>query len=741
MLNMRILTKHSVLFVLTLLPLSSICILSSWPIRSAMSNLHKREEPRQIEYNSTTRASVAILIPSHSTSTWSNLDHTALKTRLIPSLIRTITLEERTKFQFRLYLAFDHDDAFWMRHTPDNATLSNALQLPSWIDLHAEFYTVPEHRIPFNEVANDAYRHGVDFFCRVNDDTVFTTSGWVTLAIRALESFDPPLIGVVGPTFKEGNTAILTHDFVSRKHIDIFGVYYSTEFDNWWTDDWITDVYKPGRSLKLTEWQVKHDLAMHGTRYTVDFSQQTLLAAELIKGRELIRKFVRNQVGKKCIAPSNPKFYSQSNEDKAMYEQFYKNPLKCGGVFVEIGALDGRRYSNSLFFETSLDWKCLLVEANPENARHLKLNRPNAWTVHAAMCLEKEVQFRGSNAVGGVVSSMTQEHIDGWIQASDKVVSVPCMQWKHLFSKHNITHIDIFVIDVEGGELDVLTVMDWSVDVDFFIIEMSRERNNQKSQNIVQLLDAHGYVPVSWDLKSWCIPNQDCTTNTVFKRVQRVVSFSVYGGESTRYTDGALANAHLMPEIYPGWTMRVYYDNTVPLFVIGMLGMYEYVELINMTGSRIKNKILWRTLVASDPLVDRYIIRNADSRLSQRERNAVEEWIISGTKFHVIRDHPLHLIYPMNGGLWGGTQETIPKLRHLLEDKYYDELTFLRNKIWPIARKDVLQHDSISCNERWGNTKLLLSSDTIDQFIGDIWIDGVRASYELFLFLFMKDRI
>ena len=34
-----------------------------------------------------------------------------------------------------------------------------------------------------------------------------------------------------------------------------------------------------------------------------------------------------------------------------MFELFYSSPLKCGGTFVEIGALDGINFSNSFFFE------------------------------------------------------------------------------------------------------------------------------------------------------------------------------------------------------------------------------------------------------------------------------------------------------------------------------------------------------------------------------------------------------
>ena len=46
------------------------------------------------------------------------------------------------------------------------------------------------------------------------------------------------------------------------------------------------------------------------------------------------------------------------------------------------------------------------------------------------------------------------------------------------------------------------------------------------------------------------------------------------------------------------------------------------------------------------------ISRDADSRLSLREKEAVEKWINSDKDFHIMRDHPHHY-YPILGGTWG----------------------------------------------------------------------------------------
>ena len=72
------------------------------------------------------------------------------------------------------------------------------------------------------------------------------------------------------------------------------------------------------------------------------------------------------------------------------------------------------------------------------------------------------------------------------------------------------------MIDVEGSEFLVLLVVDWTVSVDYFIIEMSPASSDENRHRIESLLTTEGCVPVTWDLKDWCTPVNDCSSNTVF---------------------------------------------------------------------------------------------------------------------------------------------------------------------------------------------------------------------------------
>jgi hypothetical protein len=51
----------------------------------------------------------------------------------------------------------------------------------------------------------------------------------------------------------------------------------------------------------------------------------------------------------------------------------------------------------------------------------------------------------------------------------------------------DITHIDIFILDVEGGELEALQTMYWNIPGDFWVIELDNS-NSEKDRDVSDLL-------------------------------------------------------------------------------------------------------------------------------------------------------------------------------------------------------------------------------------------------------------
>ena len=85
-----------------------------------------------------------------------------------------------------------------------------------------------------NDAMMEAYIDGMDYSYRINDDTILETPGWTEKYINSLESMKPPNVGVVGPNHSGGSLNILTYDFTSSKHIDIFGCHYPNLFTDWY---------------------------------------------------------------------------------------------------------------------------------------------------------------------------------------------------------------------------------------------------------------------------------------------------------------------------------------------------------------------------------------------------------------------------------------------------------------------------------------------------------------------------
>lgn len=134
------------------------------------------------------------------------------------------------------------------------------------------------------------------------------------------------------------------------------------------------------------------------------------------------------------------------------------------------------------------------------------------------------------------------------------------------------------------------------------------------------------------------------------------IAFSLWG-EKPLYTIGAIRNAELAKKVYPGWKVMVYHNDSVPLSVLDRL-KGQGAQLVDMSGSSMYGAF-WRFLAADIPDCAYAIFRDTDSRLSERERKAVEDWMKNGDAIHVMRDHPYHEIpygaqqRSIMAGMWG----------------------------------------------------------------------------------------
>ena len=180
----------------------------------------------------------------------------------------------------------------------------------------------------------------------------------------------------------------------------------------------------------------------------------------------------------------------------------------------------------------------------------------------------------------------------------------------------------------------------------------------------------------------------------------RYVSYSLWG-DNELYNVGMVKNAQQVPEIYPNWQMVVYHDNSVPKETLHILEDLN-VKLFNVDGHT--HGMFWRFFASDLPDCEYVIFRDGDSRLSIREKMAVDEWIESRKTIHVMRDHPAHQIpYGNNtlgilGGMWGIKGNTIPmkeSIENFSKNKtmgYGIDQTFLKT-IYNVFQDDRCTHD------------------------------------------------
>ena len=86
------------------------------------------------------------------------------------------------------------------------------------------------------------------------------------------------------------------------------------------------------------------------------------------------------------------------------------------------------------------------------------------------------------------------------------------------------------------------------------------------------------------------------------------------------------------------------------------------------------------------------IVRDCDSRLSNREFQYVQEWINSTKLFSIIRDHPRHFDFPILAGMFGLKGTINPALKEKITKynnfTYLDDQFYLANEVWPLVKQD-----------------------------------------------------
>lgn len=130
--------------------------------------------------------------------------------------------------------------------------------------------------------------------------------------------------------------------------------------------------------------------------------------------------------------------------------------------------------------------------------------------------------------------------------------------------------------------------------------------------------------------------------------MQKIISFSLWG-DSAKYGVGAILNAQLAKKYFPEWKCVFYYDSSVPKIYISALNDFDNVETIEVTDGTYG--AFWRLFQIQPNTIT--LVRDTDSRLSEREKNIVDDWLTTDRKVCIIRDHIRHYDFPILTGMFG----------------------------------------------------------------------------------------
>jgi len=212
----------------------------------------------------------------------------------------------------------------------------------------------------------------------------------------------------------------------------------------------------------------------------------------------------------------------------------------------------------------------------------------------------------------------------------------------------------------------------------------------------------------------------------------RTISYSLWG-DNPKYTVGAIRNAELAQDIYPEWISRFYIGNTVPKETIDNLRKIPNTEIIPVSELNNWTGMFWRFSSSYDPNVSISIFRDTDSRLSMREKYAVDEWLLSDKTFHIMRDHPFHR-FPILGGMWGFKRNDKYNMQILLNNfnktnEYGTDYAFFGTVLYPLIGEDKLVHDEFF------DRKPFPIAREVSGFVGEIFDENDMRHPEHYKFI------
>jgi len=199
-------------------------------------------------------------------------------------------------------------------------------------------------------------------------------------------------------------------------------------------------------------------------------------------------------------------FYSQIGQD----EYYIKNIIhyREDGYYVDVGAHDGIKFSNTFYLEKHLNWKGVCIEANESLHKKLCIHRPHSINVNSLvynesnLCLNLEIPLNAEIKEGNdMLSRISNEEMNvinqGYFNeqfVTSSFVPLKSRTLTDILDDNNApTIIDYLSIDIEGAELACLQGIDFNKYIFLFMTVEYGNREDFKNK-IINFLSKKNYV-------------------------------------------------------------------------------------------------------------------------------------------------------------------------------------------------------------------------------------------------------
>ncbi len=215
-------------------------------------------------------------------------------------------------------------------------------------------------------------------------------------------------------------------------------------------------------------------------------------------------------------------FYSQDKQDKYLEENVFKGYKH--GFYVDVGAHDGIRINNTLYFEKNNGWKGINIEPIKSVYDKLKVNRPNDININCAVCnLDGETEFICNEGytemISGIKNTFDPRHWNRLqfenrqMGSTTKIIKVNTKKLETICDENNISHINYLSIDVEGAEFEVIK----SINFDKVFVDVIGFENNYNDTAIpiVKYLEDNNFRVIHKSLDIFMINNKSTFLNNL----------------------------------------------------------------------------------------------------------------------------------------------------------------------------------------------------------------------------------